>query len=358
VKQHYVCVAVLLAAFTACQKPPAPSASTAAATRATPPAAAAPAPAASAPAPAASTPAPAPKPVPTELPAIIARVNGEEIGRAEFEQTVHNVQLRAGRPVPAEQRDQVFRGVLDDMIAMRLLKQEVLRRQLTATEAELAAAVKQLRQQFASEAAFSQALKAQKLTLDQLRDETRTQLLVSKMLDKEIGPQVAVKPADVSAFYEKNPERFQQPEAVHASHVLITVPQGADAATKAAARAKAEDVLKQARAGADFAKLARTYSNDASAPRGGDLGFFPKGQMVPTFEAAAFALAPNQISDVVETPFGFHVIKVLEKRTAQSVPFGQAAPQIEQYLRQEQQQAKTRAFVQQLRAKGNVQVFI
>jgi peptidyl-prolyl cis-trans isomerase C len=358
VKKHYVCVAVLLAAFTACQKPPAPSASTAAATRATPPAAAAPAPAASAPAPAASTPAPAPKPVPTELPAIIARVNGEEIGRAEFEQTVHNVQLRAGRPVPAEQRDQVFRGVLDDMIAMRLLKQEVLRRQLTATEAELAAAVKQLRQQFASEAAFSQALKAQKLTLDQLRDETRTQLLVSKMLDKEIGPQVAVKPADVSAFYEKNPERFQQPEAVHASHVLITVPQGADAATKAAARAKAEDVLKQARAGADFAKLARTYSNDASAPRGGDLGFFPKGQMVPTFEAAAFALAPNQISDVVETPFGFHVIKVLEKRTAQSVPFGQAAPQIEQYLRQEQQQAKTRAFVQQLRAKGNVQVFI
>ena len=357
-KQHYVCVAVLLAAVTACQKPPAPSVSTAAATRAKTPAAAAPAPAAPAPAPAAPTPAPAPRPVAAELPAVIARVNGEEIGRAEFEQTVKNVELRAGRPVPAEQRDQVFRGVLDDMIAMRLLKQEVLRRQLTATEAELAAAVKQLRQQFASEAAFSQALKAQKMTLDKLRVETRTQLLVSKMLDKEIGSQVAVKPADVSAFYEKNPERFQQPEAIHASHVLITVPQGADAATKAAARAKAEDVLKQARAGADFAKLARTYSNDASAPRGGDLGFFPKGQMVPAFEAAVFALAPNEISDVVETPFGFHVIKMLEKRTAQSVPFGQAAPQIEQYLRQEQQQAKTRAFVQQLRAKGNVQVFI
>jgi peptidyl-prolyl cis-trans isomerase C len=350
VKQHYVCVAVLLAAVTACQKAPAPSASTAAATRAASPA--------PAPAPAAPTRAPAPKPVPAELPAVIARVNGEEIGRAEFAQTVKNIELRAGRPVPAEQRDQVFRGVLDDMIAMRLLKQEVLRRQLTATEAELAAAVKQLRQQFPSEAAFSQALKAQKMTLDQLRDETRTQLLVSKMLDKEVGSQVAVKPAEVSAFYEKNPERFQQPEAIHASHVLITVAQGADAATKAAARAKAEDVLKQARAGADFAKLARTYSNDASAPRGGDLGFFPKGQMVPAFEAAAFALVPNQISDVVETPFGFHVIKVLEKRTAQSVPFGQAAPQIEQYLRQEQQQAKTKAFVQQLRAKGNVQVFI
>jgi peptidyl-prolyl cis-trans isomerase C len=358
VKKHYVCVAVLLAAGTACQKSPAPSASNAAASGATPPATAAPAPAAPKPAPGASTPAPAPKPVPAQLPAIIARVNGDDIGRAEFEQTVHNVELRAGRPVPAEQRDQVFRGVLDDMIAMRLLKQEVQRRQLTATDAELAAAVKQLRQQFPSEVAFTEALKAQKMTLGQLRDQARMQLLVSKMLDNEIGAQLAVKPTDVSAFYEKNPERFQQPEAVHASHVLIAVPQGADAATKAAARAKAENVLKQARAGADFAQLARTYSNDASAPRGGDLGFFPKGQMVPAFEAAAFALAPNQISDVVETPFGFHVIKMIEKRTARSVPFGQAAPQIEQYLRQEQQQAKTKAFVQQLRAKGNVQVFI
>ena len=111
-------------------------------------------------------------------------------------------------------------------------------------------------------------------------------------------------------------------------------------------------MLKQARAGADFAKLARTYSDDASKQRGGDLGFFPKGQMVPAFEAAAFALAPNQISDVVETPFGFHIIKVLEKRPAQSVPFAEVAPRIEQFLKQEQQQEKTKAFVDQLRGKA------
>ena len=352
-KQHVVCVAVLLAAAAACRQSPSPSKSAATSTGAAPPPAAAGA-AATAPA----KPAPAPKPVPAALPAVVATVNGEEIGRAEFEQTVHNVELRAGRQVPAGQRDQVLRGVLDDMIAVRLLKQEVQRRHLTATDAELGDAMKELRQQFPSETAFKQALNAQKMTLGQLRDETRTQLLVSKMLQQEVGSQVAVKPADISAFYEKNPDRFQQPEAVRASHVLIAVPQGADAPTKAAARAKAGDVLKQARAGADFGTLARTYSSDASAPRGGDLGFFPKGQMVPAFDAAAFALAPNQISDIVETPFGFHVIKVLEKRAAQNVPFAQAAPQIEQYLRQEQQQTKTRAFVEQLRAKGSVQIFI
>ena len=102
----------------------------------------------------------------------------------------------------------------------------------------------------------------------------------------------------------------------------------------------------------------RTYSDDSSKQRGGDLGFFPKGQMLPAFEAAAFALAPNQISDVVETQFGFRIIKVLEKRPAQSVPFAEVAPRIEQFLKQQQQQEKTKVFVDQLRAKGNVEVLI
>lgn len=352
-KQQYVCLAVLLVASMACQKPAASQASqgtaskpgTPASTTATPPAGQAAAP-------------PPPKPVAAELPAVIARVNGEEINRAEFELTIRNVESRAGRPVPPEQRDQIYRGVLDDLIAMRLLKQEVARRQVTATDAEMAEAMKQLRGQFPTEAAFKQALTSQKMTLEQLRQETRTQVLVSKMLEQEVGSQIAVTPTDISGFYEKNPDKFQQPEAVRASHVLIAVTEGADPAAKAAARAKAEDVLKQARAGADFAKLARTYSDDASKQRGGDLGFFPKGQMVPAFEAAAFALAPNQVSDIVESPFGFHVIKVIEKRPAQNVPFAEVAPRIEQYLRGEQQQEKTKAFVSQLRAKGSVEVLI
>jgi peptidyl-prolyl cis-trans isomerase C len=356
VTQQYVCLAVLLAASTACQKPAASQSSQAAAAK---PAITATAPAAT-PGTAAARPAPppTPKPVAAVLPAVVAKVNGEDIPRAEFETTVQNVERRAGRPVPPEQRDQVYRGVLDELIAMRLLKQEVARRQVSATDAEMAEAMKQMRGQFDTETAFKQALTAQRMTVEQLREETRTQVLVSKMLQQEVGSQIAVKPADISGFYEKNPDKFQQPEAVHASHVLITVAEGAAPAVKAAARAKAEDVLKQARAGVDFAKLARTYSDDGSKQRGGDLGFFPKGQMVPAFEAAAFALAPNQISDIVESPFGFHVIKVIEKRPAQSVPFAQVAPRIEQYLRQEQQQEKTKAFVDQLRAKGRVEVLI
>jgi peptidyl-prolyl cis-trans isomerase C len=345
VKPHLL-LAALLAATVACQKPPASSSSASAAQpTAAPTAQPTPAP-------------PAAKPVPPELPAVLARVNGDEITRAEFEQNVRNIEGRAGREVPAEQRDEVLRGLLDEMVAVRLLQQEAARRQLTVENARLEAAMKQLRSQFPTEAAFKQALVAQKMSLDDLRKEARQNLVVTDMLEQEVGKQIEVKPSDVSAFYEKNPDRFQQPEALRASHVLVLLPQGADEAAKAAARAKAEMVLKKARAGADFAALARAHSDDASKQRGGDLGFFPKGQMVPAFEAAAFALQPNQISDVVETPFGFHVIKVTERRPARTVPFAEAAPQIEQFLKQEQQQQKTRAFVNQLKAKGKIDIYI
>jgi len=348
VRQH-LWVAVLLAAAIGCQKTPASTSAsdTTAATGAT---------AAKSPPPAAAE--EKPKPVPAELPAVVARVNGEEITRTEFEQSVHNLEGRAGRPVPAEQRDEVYRGLLNDMLAFKLLKQEAGRRHVTLTDQELDEAVKQMRQQFPDEAAFKQAMAAQKLTLAQVRDQARTSMLVQKLLDQEVSGSVDVKPADISAFYEKNPDRFKQPEAIKASHVLIAVPQGADAAAKQAARAKADGVLKQARGGADFAGLAKKYSNDASAAHGGDLGFFPRGQMVPEFDTAAWALEPGQVSDVVETQFGFHIIKLTEKRPARTVPFSEVAPQIEQYLRQQQQQEKTKAFIDRLKTSGKVEVLI
>jgi peptidyl-prolyl cis-trans isomerase C len=350
VKKFLWLAAFVAASTAACQKSPAQSSSTPA--PATQAAAAKPAEPAKP-----ATPPPA-KPVPAQLPDVLARVNGEEITRGEFELAVKTVEARAGQPVPAEQRNEVYRGLLDEMVTLRLLRQEVAKQQVAVPDAEFEAAMKQMRGQFPNEKAFQAALKSQQMTLDQLRIDTRANLAVSKLLEKEVGPKLEVKPTDVSSFYEKNPDKFQQPEAVRASHVLISVAQGADEAAKKAARDKAADVLKQARAGADFAGLAKKYSNDASAPRGGDLNFFPKGQMVPAFEAAAFALQPGQVSDVVETPFGFHVIKVTERRPATTVPFGEVAPRIEQFLRQQRQQEQTKAYVEALKGKNKVEVLI
>ena len=183
--------------------------------------------------------------------------------------------------------------------------------------------------------------------------------LPSRSAESAIADKVAVKPEQVTDFYAKNPDQFKQPERVRASHILITVPKGADAAAKTAARTKAADILKDVKAGKDFAALAKQHSQDpGSAQNGGDLGFFQQGQMVGPFNDVAFKLTPGQVSDLVETEFGFHIIKVAEKQTARSVPLDEVRPQLEQYLERMNREQQTDAFVNGLKTKGKIEILI
>jgi peptidyl-prolyl cis-trans isomerase D len=151
-------------------------------------------------------------------------------------------------------------------------------------------------------------------------------------------------PAEIEQHYQQNIEQHSTPEQVHALHILLKT-EGKDEAT---VRKQAEDVLKQAKAGADFGELAKKYSEDeGSKDKGGDLNFFGHGQMVPEFDTAAFALAPGQISDLVKSQFGFHIIKVLEKKAATTQPLALVKDQISEQLKFER--ANTQA--QQLSAK-------
>jgi peptidyl-prolyl cis-trans isomerase C len=289
----------------------------------------------------------------------MARVNGEDISKSDFEKAVTNVERRAGGPVPATERDRIFRGVLDELIGYRLLLQESRSRKVDVPDAEVDARVGQIRQQLQTEDAFKNMLAQQKLTIEQVRSETKNELTVAKLLEAEIAPKLVVTPQQVSAFYKENPTAFQVPEQVRASHILITVPANADATVKAAALEKASGILKSARAGKDFAALAKEHSQDpGSAANGGDLDFFRPGQMVGPFNDVAFKLAPGSISDVVETQFGYHIIKVTEKRPARSVTLDEARGDIERHLKNINQQKETQAFVQALRTKGKVDVFI
>jgi peptidyl-prolyl cis-trans isomerase C len=300
-----------------------------------------------------------PKPVPTQLPEVVARVNGESIGKAEFEKAIKNVEGRAGQPVPAEQRDQVYRGVLDQLIAYRLLMQETKSRKIEVPENEVDARLASIKQQFPSEDAFKQTLTQQQMTVEQLREDAKSDMRVTKMLESEVGAKVAVQAQDVNTFYQQNPDKFKQGERVRASHILIRTAENADVKTKEVAKTKAADVLKEVKSGKDFSELAKNYSQDpGSAANGGDLGYFAQGQMVPAFEQAAFTLKPGEVSNVVETPFGYHIIKVADKQAARTVPLDEVKPQIEQFLQNQQRQQKTEAFINSLKAKGKVEVLI
>lgn len=336
---------VLTCAATACRRGPAEEAKPAAA----PPAAA------GQPAPA-ETPAPAPeppKPVPATIPAVVARVNGEDIPKADFDRILRQMEMQAGQPVPADRRDEVYRAVLDQVVTYTALVHEARARGITVSDAEAKAAgdakIAELRQQIPDRQAFDKALADRNMTLSRLRSDIRNDLAINRMMEAELAGAPAITDAQVREFYDKNPDEFR---GVRASHILIR-PEGFDDASKKKARATAEDLMKQARGGADFAELARTHSADGSAQQGGDLGFFTRGSMVPAFSDAAFALQPGQVSDVVETQFGFHVIKLAERK---DVPFEEANPGIRNFLTARQRDERQQAFVAQVKGKSKIEV--
>jgi peptidyl-prolyl cis-trans isomerase C len=334
----------------ACRKPTAASQAPAGAAQAPQPAAGQPA----AGQPATGQPATPPsiKPMPAQLPDVLARVNGEAVTKVDLDRMVKNMELSANKPVPAERRDEILRQVLDQLVTYTVLSQETRTRQVKVTDTEVEGNVKQMRAQFPNEAEFNKALAARGLTIEKLRSDARVDLSINKMMEAEMATQPLPSDAQVREFYDKNPDKF---ETVRASHILFKFDEKADDASKKKLLAEAQAVLTQAKGGSDFAELARKHSKDGSAAQGGDLDFFPRGKMVPAFDQAAFALLPGQISDIVTTQFGYHIIKQTDRRP---VPFEQVSERIKQFLAEQQKQQRAQAFVESLKQKAKIEVLV
>lgn len=303
-----------------------------------------------------ATPAP-PKPMPAELPEVLARVNGEPVTKFDFERLVRNMEAGNG-PIPAERRDEILRAALDQLITYNIMRQEVVSRGLSVSDADVEARIKQMQAQFPSPAEFDKALASRNTTLEQLRVDAKQDMLIDKMMEGEVASVPEATDAEAKEFYDKNPDKFEQAEQVRASHILVRAAEDADEATKKAARAKIDGLLKRVKAGEDFAALASEHSDDGSKAQGGDLGFFGRGQMVPPFEEAAFSLKPGEISGVVTSPFGYHIIKTTERKAASTVPYDQVKGQIVQYLSNQKKQDRVENFIEQARSKAKIEVLV
>jgi peptidyl-prolyl cis-trans isomerase C len=193
----------------------------------------------------------------------------------------------------------------------------------------------------------------------ELEANFRRNLTVQKFLEHEVLSKVAVSEEAEREFYQQNLERMKGPQQVRVSHVLIAVEPEAGEDEKAAARKEAEEVRTQVESGADLGALAKEHSDDpGSKEKGGELPWLAPGQAVEPFEKAAFALEPGQVSGVVESPFGFHVIKLHEKKEAGTRPFEEVQGQIASFLKQREAQGKVQALVDKLRAEARVEIFI
>ncbi|MDH3475790.1 MAG: peptidylprolyl isomerase [Rhodospirillales bacterium] len=293
---------------------------------------------------------------------LAAKVNGEGISRTLLQNRV-DASMRQGSSnygaiTQPSQYKRVQRQVLDQLIVQELLWQAAKGAGFVATADEVEQAMAQVRQGYPTEMAFDNALTEHGFTAESFEEDMRRKIAVRRWAQETLGKDIQVSDAEVHDFYLANQVRFVQSEQINVRHVLIKLASDADEAATAAARGKIEQVLEQARAGADFAELAKTRSEGPSAPQGGELGFVPRGTLVKPFEDAAFALKPGEISDVVRTQYGFHVIKLEARREGSQVPEEQAAPAIRQQLSASKFQDAVLERMRTLRQEASVEILI
>ena len=301
--------------------------------------------------------APAAAPVARELPAIVARVGNEAIERWEIEAAVREITVAALHPVPQGERDELVRTILDRIVEHHLAAQIARARGVAATDAEVDDDLNEMRREQASGQAFEQGLAAAGITAEQLRHQLRLSLDLAKLTRAHSpGP---VPEAAIAAYYRDNRERFLLPEAVTASHIMIRVNPDATPEQRADARRRAADVLNQILGGADFGRTARDVSEDAgTALSGGLVGTFPRGSMDPAFEAAAFSVKPGEISDLVETPFGFHIIRVDEHMAGRMQSLDDVRGDIRTLLADRAQQEALDRLIEEARRTVKIDIYI
>ena len=288
-------------------------------------------------------------------------VNGTVITQAELDSQMKIVIDRlsaSGRLPDPSQLDQIRSQVLENLIARELLYQESQKKGIKISEEEVNQQLIKVKAQFPNEAEFNNALNRMNLTEASIKEKLERDLALKKLIDDEITPKVTVSDSEIRAFYDNNPATFKQPERVKASHILIKVDPQANAEQKAEAQKKIDLVQAKLQKGEDFGALAKEYSEGPSGPKGGDLGYFTRGQMVKAFEEAAFAMKPGEVSGVVETRFGYHLIKVTDKTPEGTMPYNDVKEKLGEFLKQKKIQDEINVYVKKLEEKAKIERFV
>ncbi len=199
------------------------------------------------------------------------------------------------------------------------------------------------------------ALKAAGLTPKELEELSRKDIVIKNLVEKEIVPKINISEAEARNYYDGNIDKFTHVESIKASQILCSVDSKATAEEKKKAKGKAEALLKEIRGGKDFTELARTNSSCPDSKNGGDLGYFARGVRPPAFDAVAFAMKPGEVSDVVETGLGYHIIKLMEKREAGAAKFDEVKKRIQDYLKKAQIQKSLADYVARLRENAKIE---
>jgi peptidyl-prolyl cis-trans isomerase C len=293
---------------------------------------------------------------PASFPEVVARVNDTEISKTELLRRAEAIKTQVP---PSQIGEGFYQRVLADMVSGELLYQSVETKGLSPTDAEVAAELESQTAQFGGSEAFQSALDQRGLSVEQIKQDLKREMGIQKLVERDFIPTLAVTEQETRTFYDGNLDAMQQPLEFRAAHILITVDEDATEAQKTERRQKAESIRNMVEMGQDFAELAAKNSGDpGSKDNGGELGWMSEGQTVPPFEAAMKSLEPGELSDIVETRYGYHIIKLEERRGGDAMPYDEVKERIEEFLKQRGLRERIQEELELLRNAATIEVFI
>lgn len=293
---------------------------------------------------------------------VVATGKGFEIKRSQVDNAYLNYTTAIaarGSSVPEADRAEVRSNLLDHLIVNQILLQKATDGDRTQTKEQVDQAFAEAKAHAPTPEAFEQQIKASGMTLEQLRSQAIEEQLCRRIILRETTNHIIITDAQIKKFYDENPSKFEVPEQVRAAHILISTQDPISHEPLPAEKKKekeklANDVRARALKGEDFGALAKQYSDDPGSKDKGGEYTFGRGRMVPEFEAAAFSLKTNQISELVETQYGYHIIKLLEKTPASKITFAEASPRIRDFLVSQEVKDELPAYIAQLKAGADV----
>lgn len=294
-----------------------------------------------------------------EKPFEIASVNGHPVFMEDYEKAIKNTLLqeyiKTGKLLEkgTETYERLRLIALEQEISRVLLTEKALEHGIQATQEEINTRLSIMKSAFPSEQAFASVIEGQDLSIEDIKNNLKDEIIGDKLLEISLPDPIAPAEAEIESFYKDHPERFKRNETVTVRTILSRFRPGT---TEEDSRSKLETVMKKIDAGESLEKLARMYSDDHSADRGGLVGPLVRGGTIPEFDQKVFNMKPGEISGIFKSSIGFHIVKLISKNPAGIIDFEQAKPRIRSYLIEMGKSEALRKYIQELRESAKVEI--
>ena len=288
---------------------------------------------------------------------VVAKVNSEIITLSSVNEKVELLRQKYRGDFKGRDEKDVLNEALNTIVEEKLQLQEGRKRGLAVDDSAVDAAVKDIEKKNGlEEGQLASMLISEGRSLETYKNHIRDQILVSKVIRYELGSRVSVSERKIAKYYYANQKDFWEPGKARVRHILILTEKGLSVDKKKEKFFQAKEILGEVKRGKDFADAAKEYSEDISASEGGDVGFVEKGKMVPEFEKAVYSLKEGAISDIVETEYGYHIIKVEEVLTGRTLPLKDVKNKIEFILSNKKQKTAYDEWMNELRKSAFIEI--